>query len=43
MFGSIYFGQVAFGYPGAITGVKRLLRASMRLLNGMRTMRQVRS
>lgn len=43
MFGGLYFGQSYFGGSGTISGVKRLLRATMRLLNGTRIMQQIRS
>jgi hypothetical protein len=43
MWGGLYFGQSYFGGAPGLSGVKRLLRATMRLLNGMRTTRQVRS
>lgn len=43
MWGGLYFGQSYFGGTPGISGVKRFLRATMRLLNGMRTISQVRS
>jgi hypothetical protein len=43
MLGGLYYGQaVTGGFPG-ISGVKRILRGVMRLLNGMRTMRRERT
>lgn len=43
MFGGLYFGQSYFGGAPGVSGVKRFLRATMRLINGFRTMQQVRS
>lgn len=43
MMGGIYFGQTYFGGSSGTSGVKRLFRATMRLLNGMRTIQQVRT
>jgi hypothetical protein len=42
VFGGIFFGQTYFGGSGGISGVKHLFRATMRLLNGLRTIQQVR-
>lgn len=43
MLGGLYFGQSYFGGAPGISGVKRFLRATIRLLGGVRTMLQIRS
>lgn len=43
MFGGLYFGQTYFGGIGGLSGRRRLVRAVVHFLNGMRTMRQVRT
>lgn len=43
MLGGLYLGQSYLGGSPGISGVKRFLRAAMRLLNGMRTIQQIRS
>ena len=43
MLGGLYLGQSYLGGAPGISGVRRFLRATMRLLNGLRTISQIES